>query len=204
MTTKRIKMAALQKSIDKKNAILNATLTLVNDGGFRATSMSKIAKIAGVSPATIYLYFTNKQDLINQLYLSLKKDFCDHAFRNYPSENQSIKDGFKRIWFNMVEYKLNQTKKACFLSQCDNTPIIDKTTQQQGILLLQPLVDLWDQGKKQNIIKPISSYLLYGFTIYPIAFLITAQKKEDYILKDTCINGAFQVAWDSIKQNYND
>ena len=59
-------MAKLQKSIDKKNAVLGATLTLVNEGGFKSASMSKIAKMAYVSPATIYLYFENKQDLINQ------------------------------------------------------------------------------------------------------------------------------------------
>ena len=50
-------MATLQKSIDKRNALIKATIGLVNNNGFHATSMSKIAKMAKVSPATIYLYF---------------------------------------------------------------------------------------------------------------------------------------------------
>ncbi len=54
-------MAKLQKSIDKRNALVKATVALVNNNGFRATPMSKIVKMANVSPATIYLYFkTNK------------------------------------------------------------------------------------------------------------------------------------------------
>ena len=60
-------MAQLQKSIDKKKALVKATIELVNNNGFHATPMSKIAKMANVSPATIYLYFENKQDLLNQL-----------------------------------------------------------------------------------------------------------------------------------------
>ena len=50
-------MATLQKSIDKKNAVLKATLSLVNDGGFQAASMAKIAKIAAVSPSNYLLVF---------------------------------------------------------------------------------------------------------------------------------------------------
>ena len=60
-------MLKKEKITDKKSALLNATLTLVNNHGFHNTPMSKIAKLAGVSPATIYLYFEHKQDLINSL-----------------------------------------------------------------------------------------------------------------------------------------
>jgi AcrR family transcriptional regulator len=53
-------MGTLQKSIDKRNTLIKATIELVNNNGFHATPMSKIAKKANVSPATIYLYFENK------------------------------------------------------------------------------------------------------------------------------------------------
>ena len=39
-------MAKLQKSIDKRNALVNATIKLVNSNGFHETAMSKIAKMA--------------------------------------------------------------------------------------------------------------------------------------------------------------
>ena len=68
-------MIKKEKISDKRTALLNATLTLVNNHGFHNTPMSKIAKLAGVAPATIYLYFENKQDLVNKLYLEVKKDF---------------------------------------------------------------------------------------------------------------------------------
>ena len=75
-----------EKVNDKYTALLQATLTLVNNHGFHDTPMSKIAKLAGVSPATIYLYFENKQDLINKLYLEVKASFCSYALQGYSSE----------------------------------------------------------------------------------------------------------------------
>ena len=59
-------MAIRQKCDKKRKSLLNATLKLVNNNGFHDAPMSKIAKMAAVSPATIYIYFENKQDLINQ------------------------------------------------------------------------------------------------------------------------------------------
>jgi len=73
-------MAKRTKSNEKRIALLNATLHLVNNNGFHDAPMSKIAKMADVSPATIYIYFDNKQDLINQLYLETKTSFSEYAF----------------------------------------------------------------------------------------------------------------------------
>ncbi|APD05818.1 HTH-type transcriptional repressor Bm3R1 [Flavobacteriaceae bacterium UJ101] len=191
-------MVTLEKSIKKRKALLKATLNLVNNSGFQGASMSKIARMAKVSPATIYLYFENKQDLINQLYLEVKEDFSKAAFENY-TDSMSIKDGFELIWHNIARYKLNQVEYAYFLSQADNTPIVDQQTIEKGLVNLQPLLDLWNRGIEENVIKPYSPYLLYAYSIYPIAFLMTIQKREAYVFSDACLKNAFQAAWDSIK-----
>lgn len=191
-------MAIRQKCDKKRKALLNATLNLVNNNGFHDAPMSKIAKIAEVSPATIYIYFENKQDLINQLYLEIKASFSEHAFKNYD-ENEAIKDSFQLIWYNIAHYKLNEVEEASFLSQCDNTPMIDDESRQQGLKHLQPLLDLWERGQQKGVIKLISPYLLYAYTIYPLAFLTSMQQKDSFQLTEKNLNEAFQAAWDSIK-----
>ena len=117
-------MMKKEKISDKRTALLNATLTLVNNHGFHNAPMSKIAQLAGVAPATIYLYFENKQDPVNKLYLEVKSDFSNCAFEGY-TEELPVKKGFELIWFNIAYYKLNQIKEANFLSQCDNSPMIE-------------------------------------------------------------------------------
>lgn len=47
--------------------ILSAARQLVEEEGAAATSMARIAKLAGVSEATVYKYYESKQDLINQV-----------------------------------------------------------------------------------------------------------------------------------------
>lgn len=191
-------MVKKEKVTDKKSALLSATLTLVNNHGFHNVPMSKIAKLAGVSPATIYLYFEHKQDLINTLYLEVKESFSACAFKNY-NEEMSVKKGFEVIWFNIANYKLNKINEAAFLAQCDNSPIIDEKIRVEGLKNLQPLLDLWEIGKKEGIIKPLSHYILYSYTIYPLSFLLEMQEREICVLDEKVKSETFQAAWDAIK-----
>ena len=191
-------MVKKEKITDKKSALLKATLTLVNNHGFHNVPMSKIAKLAGVSPATIYLYFEHKQDLINTLYLEVKESFSACAFKNYDEE-MSVKKGFEVIWFNIANYKLNKINEASFLAQCDNSPIIDEKIRVEGLKNLQPLLDLWERGKKEGIIKPLSHYILYSYTIYPLSFLLEMQEREICVVDEDVKIQTFQAAWDAIK-----
>ncbi len=191
-------MVKLQKSIDKRNALIKATIELVNNNGFHATPMSKIAKMAKVSPATIYLYFENKQDLVNKTYIEVKAKYTAYAFENYNAD-MSVEEGFKLIWHKIAEFKLKECENAMFLAQCDNTPMIDEPSRIEGIKHLQPLLDLWKKGKKQNIIKPMSDYLLYAYAINPLSFLMISQKRGSFTLNETHLDEAYESAWNSIK-----
>ncbi len=191
-------MAKLQKSIDKRNALVKATIELVNNNGFHATPMSKIAKMANVSPATIYLYFENKQDLVNKTYIEVKAKYTDYAFATYD-ETVPVETGFEIIWKRIADFKLKECENAMFLAQCDNTPVIDEASRQEGIKHLQPLLDLWNRGKKEGIIKPMSDYILYAYAINPLSFLMISQKRGAFTLDKTHIEEAYQSAWNSIK-----
>ena len=174
-------MAKLQKSIDKRNALIKATIELVNNNGFHAAAMSKIAQMANVSPATIYLYFENKQDLVNQTYIEVKAKYTQYAFETYH-EDMAVEHGFELIWNRIADFKLKECENAFFLAQCDNTPMIDEPSRQEGIKHLQPLLDLWTRGKNEGVIKPYANYILYAYSINPLSFLMMAQKQDAFQL----------------------
>ena len=192
-------MAKLQKSIEKRNALVRATINLVNNNGFHATPMSKIAKMANVSPATIYLYFDNKQDLVNKVYIEVKAAYTSYAFKDFSSDTP-VAEGFEIIWKRIADFKLKEVEEAMFLAQCDNTPMIDEASRQEGLIHLQPLLDLWERGKKEGVIKPLSPYLLYAYTINPLSFLMIMQQRGVFQLNPDHLEDAYQAAWNSIKK----
>lgn len=184
---------------DKERALLEATLSLVNNRGFHDAPMSKIAKLAKVAPATIYLYFENKQDLINRLYLYIKTDFCERAFENY-TENLPVEQGFKLIWKNIAHYKITHIQEAMFLSLVDITPMVDDSSKEQGLQHLRPLLDLWKRGQKEGIIKECSPYLLYAYTVNPLSFLVAMHQNNSLELDSLVVEKAYELTWNSIKK----
>lgn len=64
------------KDFDKQNRIKEAMIRLILRDGIDGTSMSKIAKEAGVSPATIYVCYESKEDMLSEV-------FREYAVRSY-------------------------------------------------------------------------------------------------------------------------
>jgi AcrR family transcriptional regulator len=184
---------------NKREAILKATLLMVNNHGFHAAPMSMISKQAGVSPGTIYLYFENKESLINTLYCELKTRFAERIFKGFITD-MPVKVGFKVIWMNVLDYKCNEPEEALFIEQCDNTPMISEESKQIGFRAIQPLYDLWERGQQEGLIKPLSRIMLFSFSLLPILYIVKENLKKEIRLSETEIENAFKASWDAISQ----
>ena len=67
-----------KKDDEKVKSIKEAVIKLILQEGFHGTSVSKIAKMAGVSPATVYIYFENKEDMLHDIYLEYSEEIYDY------------------------------------------------------------------------------------------------------------------------------
>jgi len=56
------------KNNEKYHRILDAAVNVFADQGFHNSTISQIARKAGVADGTIYLYFKNKQDILSQFF----------------------------------------------------------------------------------------------------------------------------------------
>lgn len=65
------------KSVHRDN-IASAAQLLFMEKGIEATSMDEIAKAAGYSKATLYVYFKNKEEIIGVLVLESMKKLYDY------------------------------------------------------------------------------------------------------------------------------
>lgn len=185
------------KNTDKRTALLSATLDLVSNHGFHNAPMAKIAKLADVSAGTIYNYFSNKQDLVDSLYLHVKDEFTNAAFQGYDKE-KPVKEGIKLIWFNMIEYKMSNQKQANFLSQCENSQVISEKVREKALQHLQPLLELWERGQEEGVIKDVSPYLLYAYAVYPLSFFVAVEKRDEFHLSQEMQQQSFEMAWSAI------
>jgi AcrR family transcriptional regulator len=87
---------ARPRSEDKRTAILEAATEAVAVLGVSAPTAT-IAKDAAVAEGTLFTYFANKDELLNQLYRELKTDLRDAIMAGYPSGGSLIDCG-RHFW----------------------------------------------------------------------------------------------------------
>src|ERR1700730_14162013 len=89
-------------SDDKRTAILGAATEAVAVLGVSAPT-AKIARGAGVAEGTLFTYFANKDELLNQLYLELKMGFRDAVITGYPA-SKSLIDRSRHFWDRYISW----------------------------------------------------------------------------------------------------
>ena len=186
------------KDDEKEAALFEATVKLVNEIGFAASSVSKIAAEAGVSPATIYVYYKNKEDLLVSTYISIKLDLSKALLKDFI-DKLPIRDILRNVWFNLFEYISNNLEYYKFVQQFSSSPYSSLVNRQEVEQYFEPLTKVLQTGIEQKIIKNVSFDILTAFMYHPITVLANPSLCRDFELTEENIETAFTLAWDAIK-----
>lgn len=182
----------------KQQAIFEATINLVNEVGFAASSVAKIAKAANVSPATIYIYYENKEDLLISTYLSIKEKMAETWLKNFD-DSLPIRDIFYRIWVNMFRFAQLYPHYFQYAEQFSNSPLIEQVDQSKLDEMFQPVYQIVQKGIEQKIIKNVRLEILAAFLFYPVYTLANKRYCTNFGDNQKDIDSAFSLAWDAIK-----
>jgi TetR/AcrR family fatty acid metabolism transcriptional regulator len=119
----------------KKDAIIQAAVSVFAEKGFYSAKVSDVAKKAGVADGTIYNYFKNKDDIL----ISLFEKKMDYVLKQFDEALSNISDPIKKLqlffstYFNIIkedenlaevfQVELRQSEK--FLKDYHNQKFID-------------------------------------------------------------------------------
>ncbi|AIQ46479.1 TetR family transcriptional regulator [Paenibacillus sp. FSL R7-0273] len=186
------------KDENKSERIFNASIQLINELGLSEASMSKIAKKAGVSASTIYVYFENKEDMLNKLYLSIKKEMSLEVFYDY-NESMPLKTAFEHALGKYIDFVLTHKDEFLFLEQFSNSPLLDKLSRNEGLEYFEPLIKLFEKGKSQNVFKQVDTSLLHMFMFNPVMQYVKEYFGGRLEFKQESLNEIVQMTWDALK-----
>ena len=90
-----------------------------------------IAKEADVSNGSLFTYFDNKDDLLNQLYLAIKTDLRDAMMAEYPATG-SLVDRVRHIWDRYIDWGSAFPTKRKAMSQLGVSDRITEASSKIG------------------------------------------------------------------------
>ncbi len=182
----------------KQEALFLATIKVVNEIGFAASSVSKIAREARVSPATLYVYFKNKEDLLVSTYLEIKRGMGAAMLDGFD-KTRPIYDIFHQVWRNTFSYVAENMEEFRYAEQFSNSPYSKQVDQLRVQENFEPLLRVIQKGIDQKIIKDVSFDVLGAFLVHPIMVLANPNHCKTFELTDENIETAFRMAWDALR-----
>jgi AcrR family transcriptional regulator len=186
------------KDEEKQEALFEATIKVVNRTGFASSSVAKIAKAAGVSPATLYTYHKNKEDLLVSTYLDVKRKLSDIVMDEID-DTLPVRDIFRQIWFNLFQFTVEHPDYFQFSEQFSNSPFNDQRLQNDIDQMFKPIGQLIRRGIARKVIKDLDVDIISAFIFYPVIILANPRLCRNFDATDEQIERSFQLAWDAIK-----
>jgi TetR/AcrR family transcriptional regulator, repressor of fatR-cypB operon len=188
---------ARPKDDTKIEGIFEATLKLVQQSGFNGLKMADVAKAAGLATGTLYIYFKNKDVLINELFLHLKTAKTGNLMAVF-SPTDSFDVAFRKLWFQYLKISLNEPERMLFIEQFAHTSYLTKKTKDAGDKLLEPLATFLQHGIVRKIIRKMPIEILLSQLMGPIYEVVKLQQEGTVQLTPSQKENMFTMAWRSV------
>ncbi|MDX1959559.1 MAG: TetR/AcrR family transcriptional regulator [Leptospiraceae bacterium] len=149
----------------KREAILRAALMLFSKIGFEATSVAQIANEAKIATGSIYVYFQNKEEIFEALYIQCKNLFYEYLKKNY-NEEANPRENFKALFQGMVLFSREEKDAFIFLEFHYQKPYLQKESlkikNEVDSFLAKYVEDGIKKGKIQKQKPEIVIAIVYG------------------------------------------
>lgn len=91
-------------AIDRKRLIIDAATRSFSLFGYKATTMDQVAKLANVGKGTIYTFFQNKEELLDEIVTSLIKEM-KAAAEETIQDHLSFHENANRALYRLLEFR---------------------------------------------------------------------------------------------------
>lgn len=165
-----------KKDDEKQRNIKKAVIKLILEEGFHGTSMSKIAREAGVSPATVYIYYENKDMMLQDIY----REYSEEIFRYILTKVNNNMDGrqlIENLIRNYYLYIHEHDEIFYFVEQFSSCPAL--SNQCDVMRSINSLYSLFDELKRRRIFKAFRNDNILAIIFSPIKAISNSPCSSD-------------------------
>jgi AcrR family transcriptional regulator len=160
---------------DKERRIKEAVIQLILTEGWNGTSISKIARLAEVSPATVYVYFDSKEDMLQDIYREYSEDVYGYLLSGIrpgmrPDEMLDV------LIRGYYRYILENPEAFCFVEQFSGCPALaNSCSGKTGVCRIYSLIE---QLREAGCIRDYDSEVLFAAIFYPVKAIAADSRRS--------------------------
>jgi len=184
--------------MDKRQAILDAALTLFAQRGYHGTTVPSVADTAGVGAGTIYRYFDNKEALANALYQEWKGRLGAMILDGFPLD-ATFRVQF-RTWFErQIDFVQQFPEATAYMELHHHASYLDEASLALEELHVGVVTEIIAKGQAEEVLRPGPPILLGALLYGAIVGLVRASGEGRMELTGEVLDSAEQACWELIR-----
>ena len=189
---------------NKERSIREKALKMIVKEGLDGFSMQRLAKAADVSPATIYIYFKDKEDLVAQLCMDAGQRMLDITLKNFDP-SMSFSEGLRIQWVNRAMYCMKYPDQMDFIEQLRHSPYGEKLTALMGARFKEVMGDFVSNAIRRNELVKVSVEVYWSIAFAPLYNLVKFHMTgksiggRKFVLSDKIMKETFELVLKALK-----
>ena len=165
------------RDANKEKIIRQKALEMIVEEGFDGLSMQRLAKVAAVSPATIYIYFKDREDLILQLCVELNKRISDATLKGFDPQ-MHFDEGMKVQWINRAKYCMKYPKEMYFIEQIRFSPFYEKSVAMMDKTFITAMGTFVNNAIKRGELTSLPIEVFWSIAFAPLYAMVKFHMSE--------------------------
>lgn len=187
-----------QRDEKKEQTVIENAMRLIVSDGVEGFSMNKLAKASGISVATLYIYYKDKDDLLKKIGTDMAKVFFESTLEGF-SPDMDFKQGLWIQWDNRARFtRENFLMISCF-ERLKETPHGEYIMDNSFGSFKEIMIAFKENAVAKKQLIDVSDEIFWGIAYGPLYTLLHFQRegknigREPFELQDYQIETAFQL-----------
>ncbi len=194
------------RDIDKEKLVVANAIDQIVQDGFQGFSMNKLAKACNISVGTLYIYYEDKDDLIQKIGKEVALEFFSNTVKNFSPE-MSFEEGLWIQWLNRAEFTMKYPKKVSFFEIIKHSPhgeiILNSTNEFSDFRKI--MTRFIDKALQNNELIPLTFEVFWSIAYGPLYNLLNFHTEgrsmggKPFTLTKEMMKEAFQAVIKALK-----
>lgn len=193
------------RDTDKEKMVIEQAKALIAEDGIQGFSMKKLAKACDISVATLYIYYSDKDDLIKKIGGEIAINFFTSVTKGF-SPDMSFKDGLWKQWENRIAFaRENPIEVICFEAM-RHSPYADEILQSEALQEFKSLMGrFFDKAITNKEMDHLPLDVFWSVAYGPLYTLLNFHREgksmggRKFVLTDQMIQQAFRAVLKALK-----
>jgi len=187
----------IDKRKDKTRAKLReAVVADAVERGFGAVSVAGVVNRAKVSAGTVYVHFDNKEDMLQKVFLDIKREF--HAIMLCARDELRSDEMIRRMWFDMFDFVSKHPSDFLFLEYGSAAHFLDSEQKKEVDGMYGDINDMIRRGVEDGTLVQLDISVVTLLLVSPAMQLARSAVLTATPIPPVTVAKTFEQVWRSI------